>query len=89
MATVKIIQLTEKEIQDRGIRNWPIWEKEVSRFDWVYDGIEECLFLEGEVTVETDQGNFDIKPGDFVIFEDGLKCTWDIKKNVRKHYYFQ
>jgi uncharacterized cupin superfamily protein len=89
MATVIIKKLTAEEISARGIDKWPIWEKEVSRFDWVYDGAEECLILEGEVVVETENGNFQIKAGDFVIFEDGLKCTWDIKQAVRKHYYFK
>ncbi|MBE9481968.1 MAG: cupin domain-containing protein [Bacteroidetes bacterium] len=71
------------------MKNWPIWEKEVSKFDWEYNGNEECLILDGEVTVETDEGNFKIKPGDFVTFKDGLKCVWDVKKNIRKHYNFK
>lgn len=88
MRTVKIEKLTDQEIEKRGIREWPIWTKEVSRFDWTYDGEEQCLFLEGEVVIETDGGNFQIGPGDFVTFEEGLGCIWDIRKPVKKHYYF-
>ncbi|MCK4638829.1 MAG: cupin domain-containing protein [Bacteroidales bacterium] len=89
MAKIIIEKLSESEIKKRGIKNWPIWEKEVSKFDWEYNGDEECLILEGEVTVETNDGNFTIKPGDFVTFKDGLKCVWDVKKNIRKYYNFK
>jgi uncharacterized protein len=89
MATVIIEKLSDQEIKSRGIPKWPIWEKDVSRFDWTYEGTEECLILEGEVDVETDHGKFKIKAGDFVTFEDGLKCIWDIKKDIKKHYNFK
>jgi len=89
MAKVKIEKLDETKVSDRGIQSWPVWTKEASRFDWFYDSTEECLILEGEVTVETDEGNFTIKEGDFVTFEKGLKCVWDIKKDIRKHFNFK
>ncbi len=89
MAKVIITQLSPEETAKRGIHEWPVWTKEVSRFGHVYDdGTEECLFLEGEVTIETREGNYQIRPGDFVVFEEGLECTWDIHKPVRKHYNF-
>jgi len=88
MATVKIETLGEEEIAKRGIRSWPVWEKEVSRFPWSYDTEEQCYLLEGEVTIETADGNFTLKPGDFVTFEKGLSCVWDIRVPVKKHYRF-
>lgn len=88
MTKVIIQRLTSQEIEERQIKKWPIWEKEVSRFENSYDGDEECLFLEGEVVIETEDSNYSISPGDFVIFQDGLKCVWDIKRPVRKHYNF-
>lgn len=88
MSKVVITKLSLEEIDKRGIRKWPVWTKEVSRFDHVYDGDEECLFLEGEVVIETREGSFDIRPGDFVVFKDGLECVWDVKKPVKKHYFF-
>ena len=88
MAKVIIQRLTSQEIEERQIHKWPIWEKEVSRFEHNYDGSEECLFLDGEVVIETKVANYSISPGDFVIFQDGLQCIWDIKRPVRKHYNF-
>ncbi len=86
--SIIIKKLSENEIAERGIKNWPVWEKEVSTFDWFYDSPEQCLILEGEVTVKTDEGDFKIKAGDYVGFPQGLKCTWYIKKDIRKHYNF-
>jgi len=89
MAKVVIEKLSETAIQNRGIRSCPIWTKEVSRFDWYYDSEEECLILEGEIVIETPEGNFVVNPGDFVTFKKGLKCVWNVKKPVRKHYNFK
>jgi len=74
--SIIIKKLSENEIAERGIKNWPVWEKEVSTFDWFYDSPEQCL------------GDFEIKAGDYVEFPQGLKCTWNIKKDIRKHYNF-
>lgn len=89
MKSVKIEKLNEDTISRRGIRQWPVWEKEISRFDWQYDEEEECLLIEGEVVIETDEGNYLIRKGDFVTFSKGLKCVWDVKKPVRKYYMFK
>lgn len=68
-------------------RNWPIWEKEISEFPWEYDTKETCLILEGEVIVINEDGkDFHFKKGDYVIFPEGMRCTWKINKEVRKHY---
>jgi uncharacterized protein len=88
MGDLIVKKLTPEEIERKGIKDWPIWEREVSRFPWQYDGDEECQILEGEVRVETSQGDYNIGAGDFVIFKKGLKCVWDIKKPIRKHYNF-
>lgn len=89
MAKVIIEKLSEKEIAERRIKSWSVWAKEVSRFNWFYDSDEECLILEGEVIVETAEGNFTVKAGDFVTFKQGLKCVWDVKVPIRKHYNFK
>jgi len=81
--------LSGDEIAEVGIKKWPIWTKEVSRFDWFYESAEQCLFLEGEVTIETKTGNIRIGEGDFVSFPAGLHCTWNITKPVKKHYHFE
>ena len=90
MAEIKIEKLDKANIEKRGIDKWPIWTKEVSKFDWHYDSVEECYILEGNVTVETKDGKtVKFGKGDFVTFPKGLSCTWNIKEPVRKHYNFK
>ena len=87
---VKVMKLKDEDITEMDISSWPIWEKEISRFDWFYDSTEECYLLEGEVSVETGNGEkVTFGKGDFVTFPKGLSCIWDIKKPVRKHYNFR
>lgn len=87
---IKVEQLSQAELDKRGVKNWPIWTKEVSRFPWSYDSVEECYILEGDVVIETkDCPKVTFGKGDFVTFPKGLSCTWDIKKAVRKHYNFK
>ncbi|HLC16998.1 MAG TPA: cupin domain-containing protein [Thermodesulfovibrionia bacterium] len=87
---IQVEKLTQDEIARRRISSWPIWEKEVSGFDWYYDDTEECYLLEGRVVVETQDGKkVEFGKGDFVTFPKGLGCTWDIKESVRKHYNFK
>lgn len=73
-----------------GVFNWPIWEKEASRFPWSYNSVEECYFLAGDVVVNTSEGK-EVRFGkdDFVIFPKGLSCIWNIKQAVKKHYNFK
>jgi uncharacterized cupin superfamily protein len=67
---------------------WPIWEKEISEFDYSYDKIEQCLILEGEVDIFANNKKWSFTKGDFVVFPKGFKCKWVIKKPVKKHYNF-
>jgi len=87
---IRVEKLTGEEIKKRGVLSWPIWTKEVSRFDWHYDSVEECYVLNGKVVVETKDGNkVSLGKGDFVTFPKGLSCVWDIKEAVKKHYNFK
>ena len=86
---IKVERLSQEDLKKRGVPGWPIWTKEGSRFPWVYDSTEECLILDGDVTVETQDGRqVTFGKGDFVTFPEGLSCTWHIKKPVKKHYNF-
>ena len=90
MPDIRAEKLNKDELEKKSVFSWPIWEKEISRFDWSYDEIEECYFLEGKVVVETKDGKkASFGKGDFVIFPKGLSCAWDIKEPVKKHYNFK
>ncbi len=74
----------EKEMESCGV-----WEKEVSEFPWEYDSAETCLLIEGQVEVTTSDGEkVEFGKGDYVVFPQGLKCTWKIKSPVKKYYRF-
>ena len=67
---------------------WPIWEKEQSTFPWEYDEKETCLILNGKAVVNCSESVVEFSAGDYVVFPKGLKCTWNIKDRIRKHYKF-
>jgi len=88
MITIKT-NPTADELQVLGVTSWPIWTKEVSRFDWSYDTEETCYVLEGAVTVTPEGGEpVSIHAGDLVTFPKGMRCVWDISAPIRKHYRF-
>ena len=70
-----------------GIKNWPIWEGELSKFSWHYNEKEICLIIEGEASIKTEEGkSYIIKSGDLVEFPKGISCEWQITKKIKKHY---
>lgn len=86
---VEVKKPSKKELEDLGVKKWPIWEKEESVFEWSYDDKETCYFLEGDVEIRlADNSITKIISGDLAIFPKGLKCSWHIKKKVKKHYKF-
>ena len=87
MEKIIVRKPTDEEILES--TRWPIWEKEPSQFDWEYNEEEICYICEGEVTVKTNEEEISFKKGDLVIFPKGLKCHWNIKSKVKKHYTFQ
>jgi uncharacterized cupin superfamily protein len=82
----KIKKPSEEEQQEA--ESWPIWEKEAYKFPWEYDVQETCWILEGKAVVQTPEGIVEFGAGDYVVFPKGMKCTWEIKKKIRKHYNF-
>lgn len=86
MMKPKVKKPSKKEQQEA--QSWPIWEKEESTFPWEYTVQEICLILDGNAVVQTEEGTVEFSAGDYVIFPKGLKCTWEIKKKIRKHYTF-
>lgn len=87
MGKVKVERPTKEELQELNISDWPIWESEVKKFDWEYDDNETFYVLEGKVRVTTSDGEeVEFGKGDLVTFPRGVKCTWDVKEKIRKHY---
>ncbi len=87
---IRIEKPTKEDLEAKDVSSWPIWEKEISRFDWHYDSTEECYLLEGKVVVQTEDGDqVEFKKGDFVTFPKGVSCRWDVKVPVKKHYNFK
>ncbi len=85
---IHIEKPSEDKLQKLDVYSWPIWTKETSTFDWQYDDQETCYLLEGEVVVKTESGEVSFGKGDLVTFPKGLKCVWEVKQPVRKHYTF-
>jgi len=83
-----IKKLPKSDYLNLGIHTWPIWEKEVSVFDWSYQEKEQFFLIEGEVTIKTHHAEYNILPGDYVVCPKGLECHWEITKYVKKHYHF-
>jgi len=77
------------EQEKQRAKSWPTWSKEAGEFPWEYDEPETCLILEGQATVTNEEGQqFTFGPGDWVVFPEGMKCTWKITRDIRKHYNF-
>lgn len=82
-------QPSQEKLQQLGVFKWAIWQKEVSKFPWIYDTQETCYFLAGDVSVTPDGGQpVRMGKGDLVTFPAGMSCTWEIISDVKKHYYF-
>ena len=86
---MNVIVKKPTEAEKADMQSKPIWECDISEFDWSYDSEETCLLIEGEVIVEYDGGSVSFGAGDFVVFPKGLSCKWKVSKPVRKHYLFK
>ncbi len=86
---IEIEHFDEEELQEMGVFEWPVWEKDESKFEWYYENTEHCYILEGKFSVVTEFETIEIQAGDFVSFPAGLECVWDIDIAVRKHYSFE
>lgn len=99
-ANISVIsQPSSEQLNQLGVFNWSIWEKEESEFPWTYGdrlkggGLkpnrETCYFLTGDVVVTPDGGEpVTMGKGDLVTFPEGMSCIWKINKAVKKHYQF-
>ncbi|KAF7001948.1 hypothetical protein CFC21_017500 [Triticum aestivum] len=81
----------ESRLSELGVRQWPKWGCEKSKFPWTYSAKETCYLLQGKVKVYPDgeEGFVEIAAGDLVVFPKGMSCTWDVAEAVDKHYKFE
>jgi len=87
---IKIESPSKEKLESLEVSSWGIWESEIKKFPWEYEATEMCYILEGKVIVITEAGDkVEINKGDFVTFPKGLKCTWDVKQPIKKHYRFE
>lgn len=79
---------TKSRLETLGVSKWPTWSKEVSTFPWVFPEQEIAYILEGEVVIKPNDGSAAVtfRKGDLVTFPAGLRCTWEVKQPLHKHY---
>ncbi len=77
----------ESELEAIKVKSWPTWQKEVSVFPWVFPEQEIAYILEGECVITPEGGKpVTFGKGHLVTFPAGLKCTWEVKSPLHKHY---
>ena len=87
MGEIKVTRPDERQKDELGVDSWPIWEKEISTFDWSYGEQETCYILNGTAKVSPEGGEpVEFGAGDLVVFPKGMSCVWDITNSIRKHY---
>lgn len=71
-----------------GVSKWPTWEKEVSTFPWHFLEQEIAWILQGECVI-TPEGGAPVTfgKGDLVTFPAGMKCSWEVRQPLHKHYH--
>ncbi|RAL43018.1 hypothetical protein DM860_009800 [Cuscuta australis] len=84
----------ESKLTELGVKSWPKWGCEPSKFPWTYSSKETCYLLKGKVKVYPtptgcDDKVVEIGAGDLVEFPEGLSCTWDVSEAVDKHYHLE
>ena len=88
MAKFEKSQPSKKDLEQLGVDQWGIWTKEVSEFPWEYDEKETFYVLEGEAEVSSGDEKVSFQAGDLVTCHAGVKCTWNIRKPIKKRYHF-
>ena len=57
-------------------------------FDWSYPEQETAYVFEGDVIVTSDDEATHITGGMLVSFPKEMKCTWEVRKTIKKVYKF-
>jgi uncharacterized cupin superfamily protein len=81
-------QPTQDRLQALDVANWPTWSKEISVFPWFFHEQEIAYILEGECIITPEGGQpVTFGKGDLVTFPAGMRCQWEVKKPLHKHYH--
>jgi len=89
MTKITVDSNPSKELlAEMGVASWPTWGKEVSVFPWDFVTTETAFILEGECEMTPEDGSESttFKAGDLVVFPLGWKGSWEVKKELKKHY---
>ncbi|CAL0303531.1 unnamed protein product [Lupinus luteus] len=79
---------TQSKLTELGVTTWPKHESGPTKIPWSFKAEETMYLLEGKVkvTVEESVGSFEIGAGDLVVFPKGMNITWEVIKDLKKHY---
>ena len=79
---------SEAVLKKLGVAHWPTWEKGVSVFPWSFVTTEIAYIVEGECEMTPADGgpSTTFKAGDLVVFPNGYKGTWEVKKALKKQF---
>lgn len=79
---------SEAVLKKLGVAHWPTWEKGVSVFPWSFVTTEIAYIIEGECEMTPADGgpSTTFKAGDLVVFPNGYKGTWEVKKALKKQF---
>ncbi len=83
---VVVKKISREEANEKGMMEWPVWEKEESLFEWKYDEKEEFWVIEGKAEVTYGDEVVEFGVGDNVVMPAGLECMWKIIEPIKKHY---
>ena len=88
MKKIETKPMTLEEAKELGIESWGRWECEPSVFNWEYSAQETAFVFEGDVIVTAEGEDTRISENMLVIFPKGMKCTWNVRKTIKKAYKF-
>ena len=63
-----------------------LWRCEPMTFEYEFPGDEYIHVLLGELHIQTKDADYDLKQGDIVMFNKGVKSTWTVKSSFKKFF---
>lgn len=63
-----------------------LWRCEPMTFEYEFPGDEYIHVLSGELHIQTKDGDYDLKQGDIVMFNKGVKSSWTVKSSFKKFF---